>query len=116
MDDLYGMESVNVVGLAPVQAHSPRQKHYLYAPTRDSTLPFCRSHSGMEVLLVPAHYPGQSTMSFQRYSQRLLNPFRGVVNCIRYRSAEAVTADGVRWDIYVSNEALLEDTELEDYL
>ena len=48
-------------------------------------------------------------MSFLRYSQRLLNPFRGVVNCIRYRSAEAVTADGVRWDIYVSNEALLED-------
>jgi hypothetical protein len=48
-------------------------------------------------------------MPFQCYSQRLLNPFRGVVNCIRYRSAEAVTADGVRWDIYVSNEALLED-------
>jgi hypothetical protein len=48
-------------------------------------------------------------MSFQCYSQRLLNPFRGVVNCIRHRSAEAVTADGVRWDIYVSNEALLED-------
>ena len=48
-------------------------------------------------------------MSFQCYSQRLLNPFRGVVNCIRYRSAEAVTADGVRWDIYVSNEALLDD-------
>ena len=49
-------------------------------------------------------------MSFLRYSQRLLNPFRGVVNCIRYRSAEAVTADGVRWDIYVSNEALLAAT------
>jgi hypothetical protein len=48
-------------------------------------------------------------MPFLRYSQRLLNPFRGVVNCIRYRSAEAVTADGVRWDIYVSNEALRED-------
>ena len=48
-------------------------------------------------------------MSFLCYSQRLLNPFRGVVNCIRYRSAEAVTADGVRWDIYVSNEALRED-------
>jgi hypothetical protein len=48
-------------------------------------------------------------MPFQCYSQRLLNPFRGVVNCIRYRSAEAVTADGVRWDIYVSNEALLDD-------
>jgi len=45
-------------------------------------------------------------MSFYCYSQRLLNPYRGIINCIRYRSAEAVTADGVRWDIYVSNEAL----------
>lgn len=45
-------------------------------------------------------------MSFYCYSQRLLNPYRGIINCIRYRSAEAVTADGVHWDIYVSNEAL----------
>jgi hypothetical protein len=45
-------------------------------------------------------------MSFYCYSQRLLNPYRGIINCIRYRSAEAVTADGVQWDIYVSNEAL----------
>ena len=42
------------------------------------------------------------------YSQRLLNPFRGVVNIIRYQSAEAVTSDGLHWDIYVSNDALLE--------
>ena len=42
------------------------------------------------------------------YTQRLLNPFRGVINCIRYESAEAVTRDGVRWDIYVSNDRLLE--------
>jgi hypothetical protein len=45
-------------------------------------------------------------MSFYCYSQRLLNPYRGIINCIRYRSAEAVSADGVHWDIYVSNEAL----------
>jgi hypothetical protein len=45
-------------------------------------------------------------MSFHCYAQRLLNPYRGIINCIRYRSAEAVTADGVHWDIYVSNEAL----------
>ena len=63
----------------------------------------------MKVLLYPNNFPSQSPMPFQCYSQRLLNPFRGVVNCIRYRSAEAVTADGVRWDIYVSNEALLDD-------
>lgn len=45
-------------------------------------------------------------MDFDCYAERLLNPFRGIINTIRYRSAEAVTADGVRWDIYVSNEAL----------
>jgi hypothetical protein len=39
----------------------------------------------------------------------MLNPFRGSMNCVRYRSADAVTADGVHWDIYVSNEGLLED-------
>ncbi len=44
----------------------------------------------------------------QCYSQRLLNPFRGAVNVIRYKSAEAVTSDGVHWDIYVSNDALLD--------
>ncbi|UCB55550.1 MAG: hypothetical protein JSW45_03210 [Thiotrichales bacterium] len=44
----------------------------------------------------------------QCYSQRLLNPFRGAVNVIRYKSAEAVTSDGIHWDIYVSNDALLE--------
>ena len=46
-------------------------------------------------------------MSFQCYSQRLLNPFRGTINCIRYKSAEAVTADGIQWDIYVSHDGLL---------
>lgn len=42
------------------------------------------------------------------YTQRLLNPYRGVISCIRYASAEAVTRDGERWDIYVSNDRLLE--------
>ena len=46
-------------------------------------------------------------MTFECYSQRMLNPFRGIVSCIRYESADAVTADGEQWDIYVSNEALL---------
>ncbi len=50
-------------------------------------------------------------MTFECYSQRLLNPFRGCINCIRYRSAEAVTADGAHWDIYVSNEGLLDGLE-----
>lgn len=48
-------------------------------------------------------------MSVECYAQRLLNPFRGVLNTIRYESAEAVTLDGVQWDIYVSNEKLLDD-------
>lgn len=47
-------------------------------------------------------------MQIERYAQRLLNPFRGVVHTIRYQSAEAVTTDGIEWDIYVANDALLE--------
>lgn len=48
-------------------------------------------------------------MTFDCYSQRLLNPFRGSMNCVRYRSADAVSVDGVHWDIYVSNEDLMKD-------
>lgn len=47
-------------------------------------------------------------MSVECFSQRLLNPYRGVMHTIRYASAEAVTLDGLHWDIYVSNDALLE--------
>jgi len=47
-------------------------------------------------------------MQIECYAQRLLNPFRGVVHTIRYQSAEAVTTDGIEWDIYVANDALLE--------
>lgn len=47
-------------------------------------------------------------MQIECYAQRLLNPFRGVVQVIRYASAEAVTTDGVEWDLYVANDALLE--------
>lgn len=47
-------------------------------------------------------------MQIECYAQRLLNPFRGVVHTIRYQSAEAVTTDGVEWDIYVANESLLD--------
>lgn len=48
-------------------------------------------------------------MEIECYAQRLLNPFRGVMHVIRYRSAEAVTTDGVVWDLYVANDALVED-------
>ena len=47
-------------------------------------------------------------MQIECYAQRLLNPFRGVVHTIRYESAEALTTDGVEWDIYVANDALLD--------
>jgi hypothetical protein len=47
-------------------------------------------------------------MQIECYAQRLLNPFRGVMHTIRYQSAEAVTTDGIEWDIYVANDALLD--------
>lgn len=49
--------------------------------------------------------------TIQCYSQRLLNPFRGVMNIITYESADAVTTDGVHWDIYVVDGELLEGLE-----
>lgn len=42
------------------------------------------------------------------YAQRLLNPFRGAMHTVRYEAAEAVTVDGVNWDIYVTDDLLLE--------
>ena len=47
-------------------------------------------------------------MELESFSQRLLNPFRGVQRVIRYGPAEAVTTDGAHWDLYVSNDELLE--------
>jgi len=46
-------------------------------------------------------------MVFESYAQRLLNPFRGAMHTLRYESAEAVTVDGVHWDIYVTNTAMI---------
>ena len=48
-------------------------------------------------------------MSVECFAQRLLNPFRGAMHTIKYGGAEAVTTDGVEWDIYVANDALLDD-------
>lgn len=47
-------------------------------------------------------------MSVECYAQRLLNPYRGTMHTIQYEAAEAVTLDGVHWDIYVANDSLLE--------
>jgi len=49
--------------------------------------------------------------SYIKYSQRLLNPFRGSMNIIEYMGAEAVSLDGVNWDIYVRNQDLLSDID-----
>ena len=48
-------------------------------------------------------------MAFIKYSQRLLNPFRGSMNIIEYKGAEAVSLDGIHWDIYVRNSDLIKD-------
>lgn len=48
----------------------------------------------------------------EHYAQRLLSPFRGSMHTIKYEAAEAVTLDGVHWDIYVSNDFLLEGLDV----
>ena len=48
-------------------------------------------------------------MKLECYAQRLLNPFRGVMNIIAYQGAEAVTTDGRHWDIYVRDTDLVQD-------
>jgi len=50
-------------------------------------------------------------MQIEYYSQRQLNPFRGIVNIVKYQSAEAVSTDGLVWDIFVSNDLLREGLE-----
>lgn len=51
-------------------------------------------------------------MTVECYAQRLLNPFRGTMHTIKYEAAEAVTLDGVHWDIYVCNDTLLEGLDV----
>ncbi len=40
-------------------------------------------------------------MSISCYSQKILNPFRGVMNIISIGGADAVTIDGINWTLYV---------------
>lgn len=42
------------------------------------------------------------------FAQRVLNPFRGVLQVIRFQGAEAVSMDGEHWDLYVRNDSLLD--------
>lgn len=38
------------------------------------------------------------------YSQRILNPFRGVMNIISTGGADAVTIDGINWTLYIHDD------------
>lgn len=40
-------------------------------------------------------------MSVSCYSQKILNPFRGVMNIISTGGADAVTTDGINWTLYI---------------
>lgn len=50
--------------------------------------------------------------SVNRYGQRMLNPYHGVVNVVEIDGADAVTRDGVKWMLYLQGkreEELLDD-------
>jgi hypothetical protein len=46
-------------------------------------------------------------MILESFAQRLLNPFRGAMHTLRNDAAEAVTVDGVHWELYVTNSAVI---------
>ncbi len=50
-------------------------------------------------------------MDINCYAQRLFNPFRGIMNVIAYAGAEAVSLDGLHWDIYVRDTELVSDLQ-----
>ena len=50
------------------------------------------------------------------YSERILNPFRGVMNVIALDDAEAVTTDGVNWSLYVRDQFDSEENDPEDFI
>ncbi|MGB5278747.1 MAG: hypothetical protein WBO73_09435 [Gammaproteobacteria bacterium] len=54
-------------------------------------------------------------MNIVCYSERILNPFRGVMNVIALDDAEAVTTDGVNWLLYVRDHFDTADTEPEEF-
>lgn len=49
------------------------------------------------------------------YSERILNPFRGVMNIIALDDAEAVTTDGVNWFLYVRDNFDTTDNDPEEF-
>ena len=55
-------------------------------------------------------------MNIVCYSERILNPFRGVMNVIALDDAEAVTTDGVNWFLYVLDYFNTADDEPEEFI
>lgn len=53
-------------------------------------------------------------IAIRKHGVRLLNPFRGVMNIIEFKGAEAVTIDGMNWDIYVKDLSLMVDLPSSD--
>lgn len=49
------------------------------------------------------------------FAQRVLNPFRGVLQVIRFLGAEAVSMDGEHWDLYVRNDSLLDGLDTDGH-
>jgi len=54
-------------------------------------------------------------MNIVCYSERILNPFRGVMNVIALDDAEAVTTDGVNWYLYVRDRFNTAEDEPEEF-
>lgn len=48
----------------------------------------------------------------QCYSQRLVNPFRGILSVVETEDADAVSSDGVHWALYIHGET--EDVRMSD--
>lgn len=56
-----------------------------------------------------------TAMLVRYYSQRMLNPFRGLMYVVETENADAVTVDGIHWDLYVDNIELLHEAYREGY-
>ena len=54
-------------------------------------------------------------MLVRYYSQRMLSPYRGLMHVVETDGADAVTVDGVHWDLYVDNIELLQDAYRDGY-
>ena len=54
-------------------------------------------------------------MGIKCHSERILNPFRGVMNVISTGDADAVTIDGVHWDIYIHDTFFSIDDDPEEF-